>query len=144
MVAYDVALNLFGTTGIPLRPSRILRAMKMANRVMSDHVLKIWIDKFRPYLSCNSEDSESCESVEAYLAPHEFLVLLSHGQDSMRVIDSTLRNIVGNGLCFKQMSNGLKVAAIRSGNKFVRDEVRSVLNSEPAVKRVDLVLLLSG
>ncbi len=162
MTAYDVAARMSLRAGISLKVTKILRAMKMANRIMSEKALEFWLEKFKPFLAglhkngadddCGdsddqSENSSKKEYDDPILFPHEFLLLLAQAQDNMAVLQGTLKDIVEDKLSFKQTKSGLKVVAVKtSGGKYIKDQMKAALNAKtaPALQASNLRNIIIG
>jgi len=144
MTAYTVAANMFGKTGVPLKAKKIIRTMKMANRIMSEKVVQFWIDKFKPYLftSCSNKDFGEMSARgenEPFIYPHEFLILCSQAKNNIIVLHSAIEDIIENKLSFKQTENGImKSTGMKAGTKLIKELVKETLNNEMNVNKIQI------
>ncbi len=132
IAAFNVTSRLYSSDGVPLKVSRILKAIKMVNRVMSVRCLQLWIDKYRPYLMCNSGVGKlaSSKKKDAALYPHEFLILLSQTRNNMQILTKVIDELLTTKLAEKDVNATLKRAEINGFEKFIRNELREELDTE--------------
>ena len=134
MGAYNVATRLYSTDGIPLKVSRILKAMKMANKVMSIKCLQVWIEKYKPYLKCNDKPINNASSFfkkrKLFLYPHEFLILLAQSSSNIEMLSNVLTDITQTKLADKYVNATLKRAEINGFDKFIRNEMRDYIDAK--------------
>jgi len=100
LTSYEVITKLMNTILLPLNISKILEAMEMSDRIMSERALEYWITTFAPLLHSNTRKKEE-------LYPHEFLILLAQSKCKSNTLHTALNAIFNEKLTSKGKINGL-------------------------------------
>ena len=152
MVAFDVACRQYSADGIPLKVSKILKALKMANRIMSAKCVEMWIEQYKPYLYCNEwyqmEPKLFEKKKELLLYPHEFLILSSRCKNYLGVLNGVLSSLMKTKLDDKNVNVTLKKTEVNGFVKFIQNEVSDEMNANLPPKSLircsDLARLKTG
>ncbi len=82
---FFLATKALGCDNLPLDPREINRAMKYADKTMSEKKIQAWVDRYFPMLYWKEDVSHSMKRAEKLeyaklpqLYPHEFLYLISN------------------------------------------------------------------
>jgi len=136
MTAFNVTSRLYSSDGIPLKVSRIIKALRMANRIMSIKCVQVWIEKYGPYLTYNQKSiyegqiADKDDKIKPILYPHEFLILVAQAKNNMKTLNNVISDIMETKLNNVNVNETLKKAEINGFEKFITNEVRTTIDSE--------------
>eukprot|EP00826_Nyctotherus_ovalis_P005049 TRINITY_DN11130_c0_g1_i8.p1 TRINITY_DN11130_c0_g1~~TRINITY_DN11130_c0_g1_i8.p1 ORF type:complete len:366 (+),score=119.44 TRINITY_DN11130_c0_g1_i8:486-1583(+) len=134
VMAYRVASKVFLCDGIPLKVSKLAKALKIANRIISVKCLEIWVEEYKPYLYSTewspSKLKHSEKKHELLLYPHEFLILCAQGKNYLETLRTVLEDVKANKFAHKNTSATLRQTEVNGFGKFVQNQVRDRIDAE--------------
>jgi hypothetical protein len=134
VIAFRVASKLFIRDGIPLKVSKIAKALKIANRIISTKCIEIWIEEYKPYLYCNEwlplKTKQVEKKCELLLYPHEFLVLCAQSKDYLVILKEVLDDVKTVKFAGNNTKATLKKTEVNGFGKFIQNEISDKLDSE--------------
>jgi len=134
VIAFKMASKLFIRDGIPLKVSKIAKALKMANRIINKKCIELWIEEYKPYLYCNEwltlKPKQVEKKRELLLHPHEFLVLCAQSKNYLSVLKEVLNEVRRVKFTNKNAKTTLKKTEVYGFGNFVKNEIEDKLNSE--------------